>query len=247
MIEKIKIIELDEVDSTNDYIKRNIKIFNENFQTVMAKNQTKGRGRKENQWKSEKDLDLTFSFVFYPTDVIKNLSPISLFVGLSVYKTINSLLKSDHLKIKWPNDILFNSRKLCGILCERIVDFNNNPVIIIGIGINVNGTKNILDKKIKAISLKNISEKNYDIKFLLNKIMINARKYLLQYQIPLLNEIRYELIECLNSIGKEVIYYNNKSIKKEGIVSGLSNSGYLIVKDKEQQKEYEVFDVEFID
>jgi len=177
----IKIFE--ELGSTNDYLKNNKELLKENFLAVYAKKQISGRGRNENKWFCGDNLDLAFSFVYQPEIVISQIPVITLLTGLSVYKTLFKILNGpSELKIKWPNDILYSDKKLCGILCERISFDEHKNCIIVGIGINVNSVKFPALLNNQAISLKQITKKEFELFSLLDEITNNIQHFFKNYR-----------------------------------------------------------------
>ena len=113
-------IKLDEISSTNDWLMS--RILNQQFlegTVVVASSQTNGKGQRGNKWFSQPYKSLTFSVLLKPSF----LSPIHAFdlsicVALALYDSLNKLRKG--FKIKWPNDLLFKKKKICGILQETI-------------------------------------------------------------------------------------------------------------------------------
>ncbi|MDQ2921443.1 MAG: biotin--[acetyl-CoA-carboxylase] ligase [Acidobacteriota bacterium] len=102
---------------------------------VVASEQTAGRGRRERHWVSPKDAGLYFSIILRPQMEQSGWPLLTLMAGVAVY---DALLDSCGLvsDIKWPNDILANGRKLCGILAET-VDTAMGRAVVVGIGINL--------------------------------------------------------------------------------------------------------------
>ncbi len=140
--------------STNDKAKE----FNKNS-VIIAETQTKGRGRFHRKWSSSKG-GLWMSIVLKPS--IKNSKKITFIAAIAIHKVIKNLFKLD-TKIKWPNDILFDGKKLCGVLTETIFKNNYIEKMIIGIGLNVNN-RLPLSLKNKSISLGEITNKEANIK-----------------------------------------------------------------------------------
>ncbi len=108
---------------------------------VLTANQTAWRGRGANAWWAKSGA-LTFSLVVNARDLqlpTERLPLISLAVGLAVRNTISEMIPDRPVSIKWPNDVLINERKVCGILVEQHFH-TNQPVLIIGIGVNVNNS-----------------------------------------------------------------------------------------------------------
>lgn len=165
----MRIFRFERIDSTSDYLKDKEDI--ENFDLAIAEIQTKGRGRRGNNWISSKGMAL-FSFALKAEkDIsIEEYSKLPLVTGISVLRGIRRIEELD-LKFKWTNDIYLDDKKLSGILVEKVNNF-----FIMGIGINVNnkelGTTNEI-----AISLKNKTGKNYIIEDVIFTVIDEFKKY----------------------------------------------------------------------
>lgn len=126
----------DEIGSTNDEAKKLCNAGKGKGALLVSDCQTQGKGRLGRSFESAKGVGVYFSTVYELDDDTKNLDLISSVAGLAVRDSLYNIFNID-AKIKWPNDILVDDKKICGILCE-IVNQNNKPkYIIIGIGINV--------------------------------------------------------------------------------------------------------------
>lgn len=206
----------DIIDSTNKYLKDNwIDLPSETV--VWARKQINGIGRKGNLWVSEKG-GLWFSVLFKPSKRTKNPGYYIKMYSLTLY----DLFKKYKLKttIKWPNDLLINNKKICGIMAENIYK-NSFPVaVIVGVGINVNNDVEKYNFDYKATSLKNEINKEIKLTKLLNEINhIAYNKYYLKYMkehavsiltkkwIKRLNLKKGDLVNIYN---KEENYYNVK-------------------------------------
>ena len=126
----------DEIDSTNDEAKRIEGI--KDFHIFIAEKQTKGRGRYGKKWSSPNtgNIYMTIS----TCQNTSQISPISLIFGLICKKAIDKLIRKSSIMLKWPNDILFNDKKIGGILVETEINKENIKTII-GVGINLNINK----------------------------------------------------------------------------------------------------------
>ncbi|MEN6618910.1 MAG: biotin--[acetyl-CoA-carboxylase] ligase [Rikenellaceae bacterium] len=124
------------IDSTNNEALRQIKTAND-FTTYAANFQTSGRGQKGNSWESAAGKNLTFSILIRPK-LLKASDQflVSQIVALGIVKYLNAFDLS--AKIKWPNDIYVEDRKICGILIEHYLSGANLSASIIGIGLNLN-------------------------------------------------------------------------------------------------------------
>ena len=172
----MKIIKLDAINSTNEYLKnyiQNNSIINTH--AVYTFNQTKGKGQRGKVWLSEPEKNLAFSICFFPKSLkVNNQFNLNMTISLFLLNTLKSL-KIPNLKIKWPNDILSGEKKICGILNEIKVKGNIIDNIIIGFGINVNQEN--FENLPNASSLKLIKNINYDLNGLVSLITQNLNNY----------------------------------------------------------------------
>lgn len=126
-----KLVYLDEVDSTNTYA---LKHTPEPFICVAAGKQTGGRGRSGRVWHSDSADNLYFSVVIDGIDS-SMLLPLNIFAGYILCDTLEHLVRA---KVKWPNDMVVNGRKLAGILMETSFSGGVLEKVVLGIGLNVN-------------------------------------------------------------------------------------------------------------
>lgn len=158
----MQLIKLSATDSTNSYLRRlSVRESVPDFTVVQAVHQTAGRGQPGTQWVAEEGKNLTFSilkrFESFPA---RNHFLLNMGVSLSVFRLLESL-GIPELSLKWPNDIMSGSKKVCGILVENQLQGADLSSSIIGIGLNVNQTG--FGELPGATSLRNISGKAYDL------------------------------------------------------------------------------------
>lgn len=165
-----------EVDSTNEFLKRNYRSFHDGA-VVVAIKQTAGKGRFGRTWYSPEG-GLWYSVLFKP----------KIHIGLHVYTKIFSISIAEVLKklkvkvtIKWPNDVYYEGKKLAGILAEAVSENNRVVAIVVGVGINVN---NAIPDEVKdvGISLSQILKKKVKITYLLDEINKYAWHLLVTYR-----------------------------------------------------------------
>lgn len=138
----MKIITIEECDSTNRYITQ-LEPTAEGV-IVMASSQTAGRGQRGNSWEAEPGKNLSFSAMWVPENfAATDQFAISEAVALAVVDTLSS--SGINAKVKWPNDIYVGDRKICGILIEHSLTGATISRTIAGVGINVNQKKFISD------------------------------------------------------------------------------------------------------
>ena len=139
-VEKPRIIRVEETHSTNSLLREWLE--REPLPTgsvIVADFQTAGRGQVGNVWESERGKNLTFSLVLYPQALPVNQQfLISQIAALSVKETLDAY--TEGISIKWPNDIYWQDKKICGMLIENDLSGHNLLRSIIGIGINLNQT-----------------------------------------------------------------------------------------------------------
>lgn len=161
------LITLPSITSTNDYLKE--KLANSaplpEGTVIMAVHQTQGKGQQGAQWFSEPGENLTFSLLLSP----KSIQPVHQFaltvaISLALVECLTELLPQSHIvKIKWPNDIYVDGRKIAGILIENMLMGKHWKHAIIGIGLNVNQTKFPEFVREKATSLKMLTGEHFDL------------------------------------------------------------------------------------
>ena len=170
---KIKIKNYKKVKSTNDVA---IKLIKRNIlepTLITTEKQTNGRGRIGKKWISLKgNLFITLFFEFDQKKI--NFKQYTVLNALLLKKLISKII-SKKIKIKWPNDLLFNKLKFCGIL-QEVIKFDNFDYLIVGIGLNTNTVPQ--NKSFKSTCLKNILNKKIDNQKILKKIVIAYEKFL---------------------------------------------------------------------
>jgi BirA family transcriptional regulator, biotin operon repressor / biotin---[acetyl-CoA-carboxylase] ligase len=135
----MEIIHKEITGSTNDDIAELARLGHPSWTTVVADFQTRGRGRRGNQWEAPRGNHLLFSVLLRPTIEPIYWSRIPQAAGMLLIETIESLFYPDAgIKMKWPNDLYYYDRKWCGILVES--KMGNSPHAILGMGVNCRGS-----------------------------------------------------------------------------------------------------------
>lgn len=167
---------------------------------VVTDEQTDGKGQRGNLWESDAFMNLTFSLVLKPTFLrLQNQFQLTQVISIALAAVVQANV-SQLVKIKWPNDIYVGDRKIAGILIQNNVKGKEIEYAIIGIGLNVNQVKFITPS---AVSLKELSKKNFDLNLVLNLIIeaISENYDLLkQGNTSLLNKEYHKLLYGLNEI-----------------------------------------------
>lgn len=172
----VPLIHISETNSTNSYLQTFCaKEKTEEFTTVAADYQTSGRGQRGNSWESEPFKNLLFSFVLFPEFLeARRQFLISQIVSLAIKEELDTY--TDDVSIKWPNDIYWKDKKICGILIENDLTGTHIARSILGIGININ-QKTFISDAPNPISLKQITGQEYDTTSILKAVMQRIRNY----------------------------------------------------------------------
>ena len=170
----MKYIELNEIDSTNAYLSERLSSGEiTEPTTVFTHSQTKGKGMGQNIWVSDNDKNALFSIALFTEIKTEEIFKVSLATSMAIFEFLK--IKGIKTKIKWPNDIYYEGKKLGGILIENKLDGNVVKSSIVGVGINLNQEK--FPKWLpNPISLKNITGETYDIKEFLTEISERVEK-----------------------------------------------------------------------
>ncbi|HIC77392.1 MAG TPA: biotin--[acetyl-CoA-carboxylase] ligase [Candidatus Dadabacteria bacterium] len=177
------LILLDSTDSTNNH-GLSLKEKKEGM-VILARKQIGGRGRDGRLWHSVEDKSIAMSIII---DYPKSNDSITFVPLLSANAIVDTLdFFGLNSKIKWPNDVLINSKKVSGVLCESSFIKNYSNFIIVGIGINVNLNsedfiKDGIDYVIKPTSLKMETSKNFSLEDIATTLLNNFSKWIFEYK-----------------------------------------------------------------
>ncbi len=222
------VIYLNKTDSTNNYAKKKeIQIDS----LIVTDHQSEGKGRLGRKWVTEKQSNLTFSIKKkLPLSPAENHFAVFYFsyhLFSALKKTLAdklSVKEIDKLQIKWPNDILFNWKKLSGILIESVLP---EGIYIIGIGLNCN--QNNFPEEFNAVSLNQITGTEINITNLLIDI-INE----FSHNFPDLENKNFDKIfnywkNSTKIIGKDCDFQINQNIIKHGKINNLNPDGSISI------------------
>ena len=224
----MNIIKLDAIDSTNNYLKK--IILNEginDYTVVTAKFQTQGKGQLGTEWESEHSKNLICSVYKKEINIkVQDQFVISALVSLALIKTLRKV-NLLNMHIKWPNDIMSDNKKICGILIENIVKENYIKDTVIGIGLNVNQT--IFNNLPNAASIKNLIGTTCSIDEILKDLVKNIKYCFNELDKSSINSIFEKYEDALFRINKPSTFKNSKGEVFSGYIKGVSRSGKLSV------------------
>ena len=231
----------DSIESTNLFLTN--RPFSNKVQLCLAREQTQGKGQYGRNWESQRDGSILFSIRRnFPQEC--NLNGLSLVVGLAIVKVIEQECLVEGFKIKWPNDIYFESKKLAGVLLENQTQLENQSVVI-GVGINYFIDQNMIFE-IPWTDLSKITKKLPDIELLTAEIINNILVMSEHFSVFGFDDFRsdwnrYDMLQ-----GTKVKCTDLKD-SFEGEVLGVSSKGALKIFTKNGVKElYSSRHIEYI-
>ena len=183
--------------------------------------QSAGRGRLDRTFEAPKSCALLFSFYVEPKMDLDKFGFISLIAGLATAKSISELTKNNKFECKWPNDILFDGKKVAGLLAE--VSGNG---IIIGIGINVSTLEEQLPVP-TATSIFLVTGLILDRNYLLAKVLDNFEELLRRYESG--EDLTSAYLSKCGTIGGKVLATLPGGLEVRGIATAIDPSGGLIL------------------
>jgi len=213
-----QLFHLENCFSTNDEI---ITLLNEDEPTaVFTFNQTKGRGQYGNIWKVIPNQNLAYSLAFKTSKINVSDTFLNYYTAIIVQDFLANLTNAD-VKIKWPNDIILNSKKVCGILIEK-KKINNEEYYILGIGINLHQTD--FSNLPKAGSVLSVTGLSFNLTEFTNHFHRDI--------ISKIEEIKSEediLLTYNNSLFRkdEISVFQKEDVRQNGIIKNADKNGFL--------------------
>lgn len=221
-----KILCFDTVDSTNNKLRLLAMEGAVEGTTVIADEQSGGKGRRGRAWSSPKGTGLWMSVLLKPDIAPQEASRITLVAGLSVCQGINNLLGISS-GIKWPNDIIIDGKKVCGILTEMSAQIDNVEFVVVGIGINVSTADFPGELKEVAVSLMQATGKKIKRSQVASAILTAFEENYGKYTQEGFLAVKADYEKSCITLNKEV-----QVIAKEGFAGravGINDDGELIV------------------
>lgn len=210
---------------------------------VVTDNQMAGRGQRGNVWVTEPFRNLTFSVICTP----KFLNPanqiyLAMAVSLGVADWLRDLLPAERVNIKWPNDIIVDGHKLCGILIENQLAGNQITYAIVGIGININQVS--FDFPF-AGSLKMFIGRDLNLADCMEKVLERIESRYLMLRNEDYGLIRSDYLENLYWFGEQHIFSQNGK-HFPGVITGVDQAGNLEIEIEGKNTSFGFKEVVFI-
>jgi BirA family biotin operon repressor/biotin-[acetyl-CoA-carboxylase] ligase len=217
-LNNLEFFEFETLESTNDFLLK--QKLNNKIQVCITKEQTKGRGQFDRQWLAPKNSSIFCSIKLKFNKEI-SLNGLSLIIGLSIVKTLERQYQISNLKLKWPNDIYYQDKKLAGILLEN--QFQKAHFVTLGFGLNFNLPSDFLPN-INWIDLSQITNETINQQILtiqiIEQILSNCLMFKEQGFLYFLED--WHSYDYLKNTTKTI---GNQT----GIVQGVNKEGALIL------------------
>ena len=242
----MNIIKLNAIDSTNSYLKKiSSKKALDDFTVVVTEHQTQGRGQMGTVWNSQKEKNLTCSvFKRHQRLSIDQQFYISIVTSLAIVKALQQF-NVPKLHVKWPNDILSEQKKVCGILIENVIKNHQVEASIIGFGLNVNQTD--FENLPQASSLLNLTGTFFSIDELLMSILHCLDYYFKQLQFGKHEALKRSYEALLFRKDKPSTFKDAEGNMFAGFIKGTNVDGSLqVLLEDEVMAEFQLKEIQLL-
>lgn len=211
---------------------------------VITDRQTAGRGQRGNSWQAEPGMNLTFSFVLKPAFLAaRELFYLNMAISLGLYDYLSALLRTD-VQVKWPNDLLVQGRKVCGILIENSVQGSAVGASVVGVGLNVNQQQ---FEHPRAASVRTFSGKTHPLQEVLDDLLPALERRYLQLREGRRAELTVGYYASLFGFGEEKMYRPLPDGKEFiGKIVGVDEIGRVRIESAEGERVFGLKEVELV-
>ena len=196
---------------------------------VLTEHQTTGRGRHGRSWTADKGQNLLFSVVLQPALAPDRLSLITVAAGVAVAEAIEDFVSPHQAAIAWPNDVLLEGRKTCGILLESSLSLSDtDTVVVLGVGLNVNQTDFPDSLADTATSLRLTTGRSVPRAELLERLLHALEHWCDAAQAGEANAVRTAFEDRLTSLHEHTtLHVPGTDRTLSGTVQGITETGAL--------------------
>ncbi|WP_367606612.1 biotin--[acetyl-CoA-carboxylase] ligase [Legionella sp. W05-934-2] len=224
----IELLVLPTIDSTNTYVKRHVKT--KPWTVCVSEQQTAGRGRLGRSWASPFGENMYLSIAWRTTVSLAKLSGLSLAASLALRNALRPWI--DNLKVKWPNDLFWQGKKVAGCLVEVTAESHGNSLIVVGLGLNINTqTRDRPLSHLPHCSLRDIVKRSVNR----NEIIVAT----INHCLHAFKQFEFQGLTPLQNTWKEADYLYNQPItiyqsqkQIQGIAKGINDLGHLLVEQE---------------
>lgn len=221
-----RIVHFSAIDSTNRFLLEENDL--PGGTVVWADYQSAGRGRFNRSWQSPPGDALLFSILLREPYCAISLSVYPLLAAVGVYAGLRSVLPEDNaLSVKWPNDILLNGKKVCGILAQSRMKGARCESLVVGIGLNVNQAKDFFQDNLKnASSIFLETSRQMDRFEILRRVLVEIDHLLTELSVSGRSVIMEKWSSACDSVGQMIVIHDGKETVS-GYFRGVASDGAM--------------------
>jgi len=210
---------------------------------ILAGEQVSGRGQRGNSWESEPGKNLTLSFVFRPHFVpVTRQFDLTCAVSLAVHAALQRFLPGADVRIKWPNDLLANGKKICGILIENVLNGQSIQASVAGIGLNVNQEQFSLPD---AVSMRQLAGRDFDLNEVLHSLCETLEARYLQLRAGQREALRSDYLARLHGLNQKLFFVAGGQAFR-AMVKGVTEEGLLRLEAGGEEKRFALKEVRWM-
>ncbi len=224
-----RIYYMPEVDSTNRAAVELANSGEAHGSMVISDFQTRGRGRFDRSWLSDRGKNLMFSLILRPDMPFAAMLPVTLAFAASIGQTLENLLGTE-VGVKWPNDVVVDGRKICGILSVGTSEGDRTRFIVVGMGINVNVEPHEFPEEIRglACSCASVAGRHFDRKDVLVRVLASLESTYDEFVRDGFEAMAARFKSKLALLDKPVVY-RARGVESRGTVVDVGSDGGLVV------------------
>lgn len=242
-------IHLESIDSTNRYAAEMISKSSPIEGTVIyADEQHAGRGQIGSQWLTTPCQNITMSIILRPTFLAAQKQfLLNQAIALGIQDMLSQHISApNQVQIKWPNDIYINKNKVGGVLIENRLKGSIIDYSVIGIGLNINQLE-FPSHLPNPTSLLAMTQKEHNIKELIMQLCSTIEQRYLQLRSQQYSKLKNDYLEHLYLYQQTANYYIPNIQKKiNGIITGISPQGHLLVKIEQEEHAFSLKEIKFL-
>ncbi len=231
-----------ELPSTNDLAKDLGKKGGEHGTVVIAQRQTAGHGRMRREWQSPAG-GLWMSVVLQPKLSLADAAKSTLAAGVAVVDGLGEAC-GFQAGIKWPNDVVYEGKKLAGILAEVAGEWTTVQTIVIGIGLNANIRREDLGTELPAVSVQEVLRQPVNLNELAACILYHLEMEIRGLELGLFADLRERWLDRAVGLGQESVVVQGER-RFEGVFRGVAEDGRLVLQVGDENLTFSAAEVRF--
>lgn len=217
------------IDSTSSEVERRLISQEDSPFAVMASEQTRGRGRLGRNWESARVGNLYLSLAFKPTLSRDRMHTFTLWMGVNLARFLSQRLKLP-IRIKWPNDILCQGKKVAGMLTEARVDNDRLKDLIFGLGLNINAESFPAELANRATSLRQLSGHPHPLHALSVEVLLCLLEAYHRVEADDITPELMQLWDTFDCLKEQPVALSNGVQNLTGVAEGIDRLGALCLR-----------------